>query len=476
MISTDEIVEQQRTICTTLQDPDPHLPLTLQFCSTPEGMRTAMNCHETESADQMRQRTDRYRWFLFLALCSSCAVTLPNKGAAQEPQPAPAREPFVEALKQQWERVESLKVGYQLKTEALDQPEILRRYLGMAYLPEEKVVFAFKGNKRYYRVVYDRDFPPLAPETEPDFDVIPGGKVLRQREQENAALLKQLKKKQTRESLDSQALIRPPNLEVAFDGNTLNRKSPVKVASIERSTTLEEDARWLQQYYMMHIFHTLPDSVNPANDRRSGRLSEVPLDDKFSVQRNLEEADGSSCVVLTGPQKVWLDPKLGFALRKRETVLIEPKVLSERTILRDFVELLPGFWLPKTIWWERCGPPQAPAQYRGKPLVRYVYSVNSLSVNDVPDSLFRLEFEPGWTVQDSTLLPPKDGKRQVVEYTMPADRSQLDRTIKAALAGVKIQESPTWWRHTFLWIGIGLVVVLVGLLVVFWLRKRVVQA
>jgi hypothetical protein len=420
---------------------------------------------------QGSQRAECYRRTLVLALCASWGAALPAQGA-QETRSAPRSEEIAAALQQQWGRVESLAVEYTLKAEALDRPEVLRRYLALAYLPEEKVAFAFKGRKRYCRVEYDRTLPRLAPDTEPDYDIILGGKEMREQDHlRREQLIKLYGEEKAREML--RAPLRPGlNWELGFDGDTLRRKNPGKRADIQVSTSLDEDDRWLVQDYMTRVFHTLPDAVNPANDRRSVRLADVLSDGKFSVRPDLEEVDGAPCLILTGPTKLWLDPKLGFAMRKLEALVIGKDVLYDRTHNHDFVEALPGFWLPKTIWWERCGPSEAPAPYRGKPLLRYVYSVNSLRVNDVPDSLFRLEIEPGWEVIDTTRLPPKDGKPQAIHYTMPADASQLEVAIQQAMAEVKPEEAWNWLRPALGLTVVGLSIILLGLAIKFGRRSR----
>ncbi len=169
--------------------------------------------------------------------------------------------------------------------------------------------------------------------------------------------------------------------------------------------------------------------------------------------------------MLNGPDKVWLDPKLGYAVRKRET-LYSPGVPAEIRRCMDFEEGPPGFWLPRTIWWERCGPPKAPAPYAGKPLARYVYTVSSLTVNDVPDALFELKIEPGWQVVDTSRLPPIDGVAQPIHYTMPADESDVEEVIATAIDVLDQENAKQRGARVFRWALVGTPVLLIGLLVV----------
>jgi hypothetical protein len=171
------------------------------------------------------------------------------------------------------------------------------------------------------------------------------------------------------------------------------------------------------------------------------------------VQPATEWVEGVRCVVVKNPdrEKIWLDPKLGYALRKRDILDPESKRLRWRWLSRGFVEVETGVWLPKECWQEVCGPSAAPAPYAGKPLLRYVYTVTKLNINNVPDSLFEMRIEPGLTVLDATILPPKDGQNQVISYIMPADQKQLDHTIQDALSRterIQAQSMPVkvfWW-------------------------------
>jgi hypothetical protein len=59
-----------------------------------------------------------------------------------------------------------------------------------------------------------------------------------------------------------------------------------------------------------------------------------------------------------------------------------------RVVNREFVEVLPGLWLPRQSLTEHWAPPEAPEEHRGSPVLACRMSLLLWVVNQVPDELF----------------------------------------------------------------------------------------
>ncbi|HZU34634.1 MAG TPA: hypothetical protein VFA18_01925, partial [Gemmataceae bacterium] len=309
-----------------------------------------------------------------------------------------------------------------------------------------------KDNKRYwhYRAL-QRSVPALAPDVEPDYAVIPGGDAMKARiehQQAQARKMGIVAKRRTRIPTTS-------NDFFAFDGRVMRQKYG-NLAAIQSKPYLVNMDGYFPQYYTGNIGLVLPDPIDPGF--KDGLLSPLlsteweKLPEAFQLGRyrakaTMELMDGAQCTVLEWPghDKLWLDPQIGFAVRCRELRDPASQLLVERRRNFDFAEAAPGIWLPHLCWRDRCGPPLAPPPYAGKPLVRDVYSVNRLLLNNVPDDLFTLRIDPGRVVIDFTAVPNKKNKDDGLVYIMPADASRLDQTIQEALDKRAASESRQFW-------------------------------
>jgi hypothetical protein len=103
----------------------------------------------------------------------------------------------------------------------------------------------------------------------------------------------------------------------------------------------------------------------------------------YAVAEKTEQIDGAACVVLDGnmecelpadgrvarkriSDRIWLDPKLGLAIRKRESRIGGQLV---RAVNTDFAEVLPGFWLPKRSRTEAFAIPKSRIAKTSRPAV-----------------------------------------------------------------------------------------------------------
>jgi hypothetical protein len=374
----------------------------------------------------------------------------------------------VAAIEKNWARIHSLSVEYTAKAEPLERLEAIKKYLHIEYLIQEERFFAFKGTKQYYRELGPRLVDRIAPDTEPDYDALPGGRERKRLLDENRALAgvdeKTLKKMRT-----SRQIQLDPEKITAFDGKVLRRlHSGGRTADVESAEMVPKGATWFVQDYVRSLGLRIPDGLESSSSRKQECLPDVFRLGPYSVEPALQLVNGFACVVVAWPgrDKLWLDPKVGFALRRRELLDPEGGSLMERWHNHDFVEGDRGIWLPKVCHVDRCGSRLAPAAYRGKPLLRYVFTVTKLGLNNVPDSLFTLDFRPGTFVADANILPAKEGEGDFVTYVIPADRSKLDEAVQEAIAQRAQFQGRRWWTSAFVWGTTIIVVACLGLLLV----------
>src|SRR5262249_12566973 len=292
------------------------------------------------------------------------------------------------------------------------------------------------------------------------FDVIPGGG----------------ERKRERDAEDARVGARPvaapaearqmPSLEAIYDGNRVLQRTEgcVVIIDLARSPRVQNDYQFFNQEYLRLTGRVLPDLSAKKVDRADELLRVALASGGFKVRREFEEENGRPCVVVERPGEdiLWLDPELGFAVRRWEELEPRSGKLLRRISHREYTEAAPGLWLPTLSWQELCAPPLAPEPYAGKPLLRQVYRVKWLCGNAVPHSLFVVSVEPGVEVHDWTKLPPKDGVDQPLRFLMPADPEALDEAVGDALARGRAATPPRFTLASLGLSGVGLLAV-VGL-------------
>ncbi len=136
----------------------------------------------------------------------------------------------------------------------------------------------------------------------------------------------------------------------------------------------------------------------------------------FTLDAETTMLDGAKCVVLrrefeaelveydprkeenvvfkdSATETVWLDVDRGFAMLQRDRQ--NERWGLDRTTNSEFVEILPSLWFPKKTRQQPYGPPDAPPEYQGRPILSWHQDLVRWSVNDVPDSRFNIITKPG---------------------------------------------------------------------------------
>jgi hypothetical protein len=366
----------------------------------------------------------------------------PVRLSAQEGIQVPSLGEIAAVMKQQRQKIASLLVDCEETGQFLDDRNIVQEH--MPYKIEGELVkytksFAYKLEKRYYHHIR-----------------------------------RPLDESQRKPVGDELA-----EIEVTFDGSVLRRKYRKGTADIldRKSPHLRSDNGWFPQDYMRNIGWILPDPFDAANDRSGQRFPDKFTKGEWRVGATLERIDGCPCVTVSGAgeegwEKIWLDSQMGYALRQWDFLDPAGKLLRYRFHNQDFVRLDAGVWLPRVSWIDVAASFSAPEPYRGKPLLRNVYTVIRVKANEVPDSIFSLEIAPGTLVFDQTLLPGKDNDMETVAYTMPADISQLDKTIENALAERARQQPNRWLRPVLVAVGGITLAAVVGVYLARHLRRK----
>lgn len=134
-------------------------------------------------------------------------------------------------------------------------------------------------------------------------------------------------------------------------------------------------------------------------------LSEFMEDNKskYSVKSKMENVDGAPCWVVEYPgmDKLWLDPKLGFSVRRRifHWGPGEPRKFEIHN--GDFREVEAKLWLPFSQTIDKYASISSEGrEIWGKVTSRLHYRVSELSIGDVPESAMDLPIPSGLLVVD----------------------------------------------------------------------------
>jgi hypothetical protein len=382
------------------------------------------------------------------ALAAGVLAWGPRPAAAEGPQPTLPQ--VIDAIAAHHAGITSLMVAYGFKAEPLVAPQYLRRFLRMEYLCDEQRTFAFKGVKRYQRMVS----PPMMDALiDPDEPAAGAGPTTPQERAAREQFLAATKVGRQLKAPPRKIEVGFPDMTAAFDGKTLRRTDKrTQSADIIDISSLDRDDGWFNPDYLWNLGFYLPDAINPARDRGDDRLPDALSRGAYRIEPKAEPVDGVACLVVSWPghRKYWLDPAARYTVRKMEAYDPGTGLLTQRRRNFDLTRVAPGVWLPKRCWLEVCGPPSAPPPFRGAPLNRYVTTVTKVSVNDVPDSLFLLSIPPGTRVFDQSASITDGGRKKMLSYLMPADPSRLDQAIADARDEVAEKGSQSRRRYWFL--------------------------
>lgn len=193
---------------------------------------------------------------------------------------------------------------------------------------------------------------------------------------------------------------------------------------------------------------------------------EVVARAKYRVLPETEEVDGKPCHVVYAPgyDRLWIDPELGCAPRKRELYFCpEQPYLFVREYQSDFVES-GGVLVPTTLRRELFAPLTNPKEYWNKVYLEMTVRVSKVEINAVTDEDFKAYLPPGTYVMDDV-----NNKA----YMMPGEKIDALNELVAAGRKYLLDEQPPMGHTASLRILIiALNVLLLAVIALVVVRRR----
>jgi hypothetical protein len=123
---------------------------------------------------------------------------------------------------------------------------------------------------------------------------------------------------------------------------------------------------------------------------------------KYTLRSTAESVDGAKCWLIEWPgaDRIWTDPKCGFAIRRRAYTWGEGKPARMEIWNRDLKEVKPGLWLPQRQEVHRYAHPSEPQAKWGQIQSRNSYSVQSIEFDTLAPEFFDVDVTPGTHVMD----------------------------------------------------------------------------
>jgi hypothetical protein len=365
-------------------------------------------------------RTNRSRLLLVGLALAVFPATWVGMAASDSPETRAVKEQFA----RQAGRIKSLEISYSVETTSGLEPAqllALSNFRNQLFLPSNEWTEAFKGEKQYRRQLQPERVEYLA---EPDeYGLVPPQSVdpkasAAVQEQQKAlkdgydraiAIMKaQERKGVPRRPRRDAGLLLPSERDVtrAFNGRTVWMRHP-------RDGKTNEVQIWPLGQKALHFFGMSPYlsavGLQPVDPTSKGdRIQQVQEMFRLAVWfgnhtytiEKTEAIEGSTCVVLKGSlnsafgpspsagdiaDRIWLDRDHGWAVRKREQS--KNGQLAVRWENSELREVEAGLWLPTIVRQERFAE-DAPAGWRGRPVIAEEVRVKHIEINRVPEERF----------------------------------------------------------------------------------------
>lgn len=183
----------------------------------------------------------------------------------------------------------------------------------------------------------------------------------------------------------------------------------------------------------------------------------------FHVLPKQDLVDDHWCHVLECPgyEKLWVDPSIGCAIRKREryTKTKGKPLLFQRHHSFRFIEGASGILVPTKFTGTYFAGPDDPPEFLGRPYLELILSVSRVSVNKVTDADFNVPLKPG------TIVVGKQGS-----YRIKGDKAILLNEL-ADVAKERSERNPVRPRRMWL-LFLGLPLLLTVVCYMLWRTWR----
>jgi hypothetical protein len=329
----------------------------------------------------------------------------------------------------QVDRIKSLDVTYKLDTRSnLSAEKLLSlpEYMNQLFLAKEEWRWAFKGDKRYSRLIQPAHrellaqtdenglFKPAEPAADAPELIKQNQKQLKESYERTVANIKADRARGLKHGVASLADVSPSERDQirAFNGRSIwfQRLNHYEV------WPATSRPNWFQiSYYLAAVGLHVPDPRGEEQLVKAQSIFSLASrikDPSYDLEPGTEVVDGSTCVVLKGSlnstappglfkgdltDRLWLDRDHGMVLRKREMAL-DGKV-NHRWLNTDLKEVEPGIWLPMTTRNEQF-PSKPVPDLEGKPVMVVEIRVQKLEINHVSDALFDMKPKQGAVIED----------------------------------------------------------------------------
>ena len=355
-----------------------------------------------------------------------------------------------DSYKRQDTAIQSLRVGYRREGRLLGDPTDAHHFTKVSALKSETQTFAFKGRMLYFS--YD----------------ITGNLADRYIELVSLAQLAGIE--------PAKSVRISANKITSFDGETFRqRNSGGDHGSILESAKIRQRADFNPAYLEFSGRWPL-DFLNAEQGQPELRLTDAIEAGICQLLQATEAIAGHDCLTIKWNRNpkttIWCDPSLAYAIRKIEVYHVDGTTLQTRTVNSDFKEVLSGIWMPIKTVTEIFPNVDAPEHLRNLPLIQYEYIVESLEVNSVPDSFFRIEFPPGKRVLDFENGRPEEvGEGKIAKQLIVAKDGSLTEKTRAVPVNVHPTAKP-WGRLVFIIINILLLSALGIIGILKWRRAK----
>jgi hypothetical protein len=194
---------------------------------------------------------------------------------------------------------------------------------------------------------------------------------------------------------------------VIFDGQftySIDKDSHAKVRVVKGKERTCEDLE-IYCHNILQIPYRDPDRVNLDDSFWYPYcIQEIGGHPPYRVLPKQERIDGHWCHVLELPRrdKIWVDPQLGCAIRKRERYTEDKgnPLLFQSNRDSQFVEGAPGIQVPTQFTCAYFAGSADPPEYFERQYLELTVSVKSVAVNQVTDADFYLPVGPGTIIVD----------------------------------------------------------------------------
>ncbi|WP_422927799.1 hypothetical protein [Singulisphaera sp. PoT] len=338
-------------------------------------------------------------------------------------------------LDKQVRRIQSLEVVSHLETKTdltYEQIRSIPSFSNQILLPKEEDREAFKGRKRYRRILQPEVVEWIAPTDR--FGLVPpqaaDPKAPAYIQERQASLKKEYDRAIGEMKRQEARGIRTPKRDPkvldsierdvtrSFNGRSLWMRRP-RSDKVDEYQVWPITARsnWFQASpYLsavgLHVYDPGPGEKNVSEAQAIFQLAKRVRDAGYEAEPRTEVIDGSTCVILKGSlntlfkpaifqgdlsDRVWLDSDHGLAVRKRE--LARDGQVMERWENSGLREVDAGLWLPTLVTHQRFAD-DAPTDLKGKPVLVENIRVEKVEVNRVADDLFDMMPKAGDVIED----------------------------------------------------------------------------